>query len=778
MGDISERPTDPGDSPDARTIGQYRIISEIGRGGMGVVYKAKDPVLDRPVAIKLLSPSLAKDDSFARRFIREARAVARLDHPGITQVYQAGRGKGSLYIAMQYLDARPLSSIIAEEGPLQVKYALSIVKQVASALHHAHENGIIHRDIKPSNILVDDQGRARVTDFGLAKQLESSGEKLTNTGNYLGTPDYSSPEQCETAELDRRTDIYSLGVVLYEMLSGDVPFKADTPFKLFEKIIYEEPRPITSHVPGIPREVAKLVNSMMAKNRDDRYPDCAEVVKDIERIEKGEKLTTRRRSRVPRRRPSTSNLRTAAAVVSVAVVAALALWYFNSLSVVSPGPEPLDTTPVEHGVSSPAERRVIVVRDFVNSTGSPSLDWLRVGIADMLITDLSSCDFLEVMGREKAPGTRPDIELTGSYAEAGGRIRVIVQMLDREGGTVIKAVKATGAEDEVFSLIDSLSTEIRSNLETLLSQRLNRSLRFASSGGVASRLVAQAPPAPESLKRSGSFGASGSGAAYRERAKYERSLSLSSARRSADAATAEKKKAGASLQDLLGDKPGLVGGAPPPAPQAPAATAPVTAANAVPAPEADSKMREAALADIDELLAAKTVGDSLPSERSEGAAPAEPEMAVGALVADAGWSADKLEAEQQTNRPLAPRGKSDAAMLRDNAADVPAGAGLADEAAGSSDRSRAVVAQARKAAPGTDGRYEAAESRGRQAAPANPLFRAVKARYTARLILQSDSSDASITRALELLRSARDLAPSLVGIDEEISSLEARLGAE
>jgi serine/threonine protein kinase len=393
---------------------------------MGVVLKAHDPALDRSVALKVLSPQLAKDENFMKRFMLEARAIAKLDHPGIVQVYQVSEDKETVFIAMQFVHGKPLSAIIDEKGKLAVDYSLSIVKQVAEALQQAHEKGIIHRDIKPSNILVDDDGKAKVTDFGLAKEIERD-TKLTNTGNYLGTPEYSSPEQCEAQEVDARTDIYSLGIVLYEMLTGNVPFRAETPFKLFEKIIYEQPESISRLVPNIPRDVAKLVNRMMAKAKEDRYADCKELVADIEAIQKGESIKTSKRPWIHVRYAKTqpSNIPVYVFIGTLAAILVVLVSYTFSKPVVQkntptkndiikqnvsqvlentlPGVSPSTGIQITT-ISQPAPakaRRVVMVRDFENSTGNAELDWLKAAIPDMLITDLSGCDYLEVLSRQR-----------------------------------------------------------------------------------------------------------------------------------------------------------------------------------------------------------------------------------------------------------------------------------------------------------------------------------------------------------------------------------------
>ena len=206
-------------------LGNYEIESLLGRGGMGVVYKARQISLNRPVALKILPPSLSSDSSFVKRFHREAEAVAQLDHPNIVQIIDISKAKGLHFFSMQYVEGRTLDEVLKEKGCLDADEAVRIITQAAQGIEHAHKNGIIHRDIKPSNIILDDSGSVKVMDFGLARSTEER-SKLTQSGTLMGTLDYMSPEQCRGDELDGRTDIYSLGVVLYEALSGRTPFEA------------------------------------------------------------------------------------------------------------------------------------------------------------------------------------------------------------------------------------------------------------------------------------------------------------------------------------------------------------------------------------------------------------------------------------------------------------------------------------------------------------------------------------------------------------------------
>ena len=205
-----------------RLLGRYQVVEELGRGGMGVVYRAYQPSLNRHVAIKVLPPQLSLDQQLVGRFQREARAAANLRHPNIVVIYDVGEEKGIHYIVMEYLEGRTLKQLVEEEGPLHPKRAAHIVEQVAAALDYAHQRGFVHRDVKPANIFVGPGDHVTLTDFGIAKAASET-QQLTRTGTLMGTPEYMAPEQATGGEVDHRTDLYALGVVLYQMLTGHVP---------------------------------------------------------------------------------------------------------------------------------------------------------------------------------------------------------------------------------------------------------------------------------------------------------------------------------------------------------------------------------------------------------------------------------------------------------------------------------------------------------------------------------------------------------------------------
>ena len=259
-----------------QTLGPYRIINQIGKGGMATVYKAYQPSVDRYVAIKVLPSQLAESKEFATRFQQEARIIAKLEHPHILPVFDYGESDGIPYFVMRYLEAGTLKERMEAGRPLPLNEIDRIFNQLADALSYAHSHGIVHRDLKPANALIDSYGNIFLTDFGIAKLLERASPRLTQTDAIMGTPAYISPEQAQAQPVDQRSDIYSLGIILYEMVTGRVPFMADTPLAIIFKHV-SEPLPLPSLIkPDIPSSIEQVILKALAKDPKDRFSTAAE----------------------------------------------------------------------------------------------------------------------------------------------------------------------------------------------------------------------------------------------------------------------------------------------------------------------------------------------------------------------------------------------------------------------------------------------------------------------------------------------------------------------
>jgi len=270
-----------------RKLGNYEIIDEIGRGGMAVVYRAYQRSLNRHVAIKVLAPQLSVDQQFVERFQREARAAAGLRHPHVVVIHDVAQEQGIYYIVMEYLEGRSLKELIQAEQSLSPERATRIVEQVASALDYAHEQGFVHRDIKPANIIVDKNDHVTLTDFGIAKAASET-QHLTRTGMLIGTPEYMSPEQAEGGTVDHRTDLYALGVVLYQMLTGRAPFHSTTPHATLHAVIYEPPPPVRQLRPSLSPAIESVVMRSISKQPASRYQSGSDMVAALRAAQSGQ----------------------------------------------------------------------------------------------------------------------------------------------------------------------------------------------------------------------------------------------------------------------------------------------------------------------------------------------------------------------------------------------------------------------------------------------------------------------------------------------------------
>ncbi len=359
-----------------KTISHYKILEKLGEGGMGVVYKAEDTKLKRTVALKFLPQNTFAGEEEKNRFIREAQSAASLEHSNIFTVYEIDEADGQIFIAMAFIDGESLKEKI-EKGPMKLKEAVNIACQVCDGLYEAHEKGIVHRDIKPANIMITSKGQVKIMDFGLAKAVGRS--RLTKTKSSMGTVAYMSPEQTNGEDVDSRSDVWSLGVVLYEMISGQLPFKGDYEQAILYSVMNEDAESLTSLRPGVPLGLQRVVEKALAKNPEERYQNVDEMLVDL-RIVGNELESGTKKTAVPKRNRKINKKVVVIAGAAFLVLILMALGYIFL-------------------VGSSQTFDSIAIIPFTNDSGNPDMEYLSDGITESLISKLSRLSDLKVMSR-------------------------------------------------------------------------------------------------------------------------------------------------------------------------------------------------------------------------------------------------------------------------------------------------------------------------------------------------------------------------------------------
>src|SRR5467141_2626213 len=387
---------------------RYEILALLGQGGMGAVYKARDTELGRLVALKLIRADLASNPEILLRFKQELILAREVTHRNVIRIFDLGQAKGFKFITMEFVEGRDLRVVLRERGKLPPDETVRIIAQVCRALESAHAAGVVHRDLKPQNIMLDAKDRVYVMDFGIAHSLETPG--MTQTGVLMGTPEYMSPEQAKGIKVDARSDLFALGIIFYEMLTGISPYKADTALATLLKRTQERPPPPAEVDPAIPKGISDVVMKCLEIDRDLRFSSATEILEDL-----GQELPTSVRTIAPTLPPTAAASKPTEVSLfqrhRIWIVGAAAVVLLTALGIVFRG-KIFSGSTAKHG--TPLEQTSLAILPFRNASGDTSLDWLGPSLADMLSTDIGQSAHLRTVSPDRLHQILNDLHMTGN----------------------------------------------------------------------------------------------------------------------------------------------------------------------------------------------------------------------------------------------------------------------------------------------------------------------------------------------------------------------------
>ena len=464
--------------PGAILAGRYEILAVLGRGGMGSVYKAQDLELDRLVALKVIRPELARNSAIVERFKQELRLSHTVTHRNVIRMYDLGEDAGMRFITMEMVEGRDLRSIIEERGKLPPDETVTILQQICRALEAAHAVGVLHRDLKPQNIMMDTTGRVVVMDFGLARTIEGDG--MTQSGAIVGTMEYMSPEQALGKNLDQRSDIFALGLICYEMLTGNMPYRAESALASLIRRTRERAEPVTVHDPAIPGVLSGIVSKCLETDVEQRYKSTAEILEDLEAWHgQVAGASLKFHANVASAVPSNKWIKWAGAAAFAVLLAGGGYLVFRETS-----------HPHSHGQTVNVPAISLAIMPYYNASQDPALNWLGASLADMLGGDIGQSASVRTVSADRlhqvlhdlhisgtsqvdvatirrlADFTNAGIVVFGQYVRIGGQIRIETTILDVANDTRTELKTDVADEKDILKSVDGLAGEIRSRLTT------------------------------------------------------------------------------------------------------------------------------------------------------------------------------------------------------------------------------------------------------------------------------------------------------------------------